>query len=240
MAGRKVFEDSVVPLPEEDGPIQRGMLVQAAAASDKKDTMDVLFALGLDAKAKADLEDKVAAGEVVSPEELAAVTVPEKSRKKLTDWLASHGFEVDHVSDDGSSVYAKSSVANIAKQLQVDVAKVTRDGVTYNAARTAPSLPQDVGAGVQAIIGLQPFRHANKHSAGSPRGPSAIRSWSGPPSPPRASRPTWWRTSSRRTAPRTSRRRAGRPSRSSSTRCRTRRTSPRSGSATACRPAPRG
>ena len=164
MAGRKVFEDSVVPLPEEDGPIQRGMLVQAAAASDKKDTMDVLFALGLDAKAKADLEDKVAAGEVVSPEELAAVTVPEKSRKKLTDWLASHGFEVDHVSDDGSSVYAKSSVANIAKQLQVDVAKVTRDGVTYNAARTAPSLPQDVGAGVQAIIGLQPFRHANKHS----------------------------------------------------------------------------
>src|SRR4051812_14140358 len=164
MAERKVFEDSVVPLPEEDGAIQRGMLVQAASASDQKDTMDVLFALGLDSKAKADLEDKVAAGEVVSSEELAAVTVPEESRKKLTDWLASHGFEVDHVSDDGSSVYATSSVSNISKQLQVDVARVTRDGVTYNAARTAPSLPQDVGAGVQAIIGLQPFRHANKHT----------------------------------------------------------------------------
>ncbi len=179
MAGRKVFADSVVPLPEEDGPIQRGMLVQSASASDKTDTMDVLFALGLDAKAKADLEDKVAAGEVVSPEELAAVTVPEKSRKKLTDWLTSHGFEVDHVSDDGSSVYATSSVSNIAKQLKLEVAKVTRDGVTYNAARTAPSLPQDVGAGVQAIIGLQPFRHANKHTrrfaSWSERDPEMVR-----------------------------------------------------------------
>ena len=140
MAGRKVFEDSVVPLPEEDGPIQRGMLVQSASASDQTDTMDVLFALGLDEKATADLEDKVAAGEVVSPEELAAVTVPEIP-EKLTDWLASHGFEVAHISDDGSSVYAKSTVANIAKQLQVDMAQVTQDGITYNAARKAPSLP---------------------------------------------------------------------------------------------------
>src|SRR5262249_14538500 len=30
--------------------------------------------------------------------------------------------------------------------------------------QTAPSLPADVGAGVQAIIGLQPFRQATKHS----------------------------------------------------------------------------
>ena len=170
MAGRKVFEDSVVPLPEEDGPIQRGMLVQSASASDKTDTMDVLFALGLDAKAKADLEDKVAGGEVVPSEELAAVTVPEKSREELTAWLASHGFEVDHVSDDGSCVYATSTVANIAEQLQVEMARVTRDGVTYNAARTAPSLPTRSAQGFQAIIGLQPFRQANKQVAGSPLG----------------------------------------------------------------------
>jgi kumamolisin len=164
VAGRKVFEDSVVPLPEDEGPRQRGMLVRAATAADQKDTMEVLFALGLDEKAKAELEDKVAAGEVVPPEELAAVTVPEASRRKLTDWLGRNGFEVDHVSDDGSSVYATSTVSNIAQKLQVEVAKVTRDGVTYNAARTAPSLPEDVAEGVQAIIGLQPFRHANKHT----------------------------------------------------------------------------
>jgi kumamolisin len=41
--------------------------------------------------------------------------------------------------------------------------RVTKGGVTFNAARNAPSLPAKVGNGVQAIIGLQPFRHANKH-----------------------------------------------------------------------------
>jgi kumamolisin len=71
---------------------------------------------------------------------------------------------VDHVSEDGTSVYATATVSDIAEQLQVDMTRVTSEGVTYNAARDAPSLPAEVGAGVQAIIGLQPFRHANKHS----------------------------------------------------------------------------
>lgn len=35
--------------------------------------------------------------------------------------------------------------------------------MTYSAARTAPSLPADVGEGVQAILGLQPFWQLNKH-----------------------------------------------------------------------------
>ena len=41
---------------------------------------------------------------------------------------------------------------------------VTRDGITYLSAQTAPSLPTDVAAAVRSINGLQPFRQANKHS----------------------------------------------------------------------------
>jgi len=44
------------------------------------------------------------------------------------------------------------------------MARVTKDGITYNAAADAPSLPADVGRNVQAIIGLQPFRQLHKHS----------------------------------------------------------------------------
>jgi kumamolisin len=40
---------------------------------------------------------------------------------------------------------------------------VTRNGITYTAAKDAPSLPAEVAQSVHAIIGLQPFRHANKH-----------------------------------------------------------------------------
>jgi len=42
--------------------------------------------------------------------------------------------------------------------------RVTKNGVTYTAAKNAPSLPADVGKGVHAIIGLQPFRQAHKNS----------------------------------------------------------------------------
>jgi kumamolisin len=40
---------------------------------------------------------------------------------------------------------------------------VTRNGISYTAANNAPSLPVEVAKSVHAIIGLQPFRLANKH-----------------------------------------------------------------------------
>src|SRR5205085_2271206 len=52
----------------------------------------------------------------------------------------------------------------IGKSLAVNMVRVTKDGITYNAAQNAPSLPAGVGQGVHAIIGLQPFRQAHKHS----------------------------------------------------------------------------
>ena len=48
------------------------------------------------------------------------------------------------------------------------MARVSRDGFTYTAARNAPSLPASVGAAVRAIGGLQPFRQAHKHSRRRP------------------------------------------------------------------------
>jgi kumamolisin len=55
-------------------------------------------------------------------------------------------------------------VAQIEKSLDVDMVRVTKDGVTYTAAKNAPSLPSNVANGVHAIIGLQPFRQARKQS----------------------------------------------------------------------------
>jgi kumamolisin len=164
MAARKIFQDSVTPLPPEEGLAPNGLLVQAAEPHHLDETMPVLFSLALAPDAAADLEARVERGEVVPLDELNSIRAPEAARDALVGWLGDHGFTVDHVSTDGASVYTTSSVANIAEQLDVQMARVTRDGVSYNAARTAPSLPADVGDGVQAIIGLQPFRHANKHS----------------------------------------------------------------------------
>ena len=160
---RKVFEDSVVPLPPDDGLVAGGLVVQAAAPRNRAETMEVMFSLALPADSQRSLEEAVARGDVVPAGELAAIRAADGERAKLETWLEGHGFSVEHVSEDGTSVYTTSTVANLAKQLQVDMVQVTKDGITFTAARNAPSLPATVGEGVQAIIGLQPFRHANKH-----------------------------------------------------------------------------
>lgn len=172
---RKLFEDSIVPLPADDGLAPNGLVVQAAAPRDASEKMDVMFSLALPADAQQNLEDAVARGDVVPPGDLESIKAPDKERAKLQTWLEAHGFDVDHVSADGTSIYTTSTVDNLGKQLQVDMVRVTKDGITFTAARNAPSLPTTVGDGVRAIIGLQPFRRANKNfrSVPAPAVPSA-------------------------------------------------------------------
>jgi kumamolisin len=140
-------------------------MVAAALPDTRDEQMTILFSLDTPPDKEADLEQRVANGEVISPAELEKNYAPDPGeRDKLITWLKSQNFDVADVSPDGTSVYARSSVAQIEKTLGVDMVSVTKDGVTYTAAKNAPSLPADVGAGVHAIIGLQPFRQARKQS----------------------------------------------------------------------------
>ena len=165
MADRKVFSDSVTPLPDQPGPTPRGLMVAAVAPEDRNEQMTVLFSLDIPSDKEADLEERVARGDVVSLEDLQKDYAPKKEdRDKLVRWLKAQKFDVTEISQDGTSVYARASVDQIEKSLGVDMVRVTKDGVTYTAARNAPSLPADVATGVHAIIGLQPFRQARKQS----------------------------------------------------------------------------
>jgi kumamolisin len=165
MADRKVFQDSVTPLPEQSGLTHNGLMIKAAEPEHRDEKMTILFSLALPPQAQAQLEERVARGEVVSLAELKKDYVPNAAdRKALVAWLKKRGFEITHVSDDGTSVYARGTVDKIEKSLAVKMTRVTKDGITYTAAQNAPSLPADVGKGVHAIIGLQPFRQAHKNS----------------------------------------------------------------------------
>lgn len=161
---RKVFHDSVVPIPVESGPAPNGLMVQSAAAENRDERMTVHFSLALPHETEADLEAKVARGETVPVGELTGYGARREDADALTAWLRSQGFEIERVSDDNTSIYASAPVGKIEDSLQVQMVRVNRQGFTYTAARNAPSLPTSVGEAVQAIGGLQPFRHAHKHS----------------------------------------------------------------------------
>jgi kumamolisin len=165
MADRKVFLDSVTPLPDQAGLTHNGMLVNAAVAEHKDESMTVLFSFAIPKESQADLEQRVARGEVVPLDELQQKYTPNKEDVgALASWLKSEGYEIAGQSDDGTSIYARATVDTIEKSLAVHMVRVTKNGITYTAAQNAPSLPADVGKSVHAIIGLQPFRQAHKNS----------------------------------------------------------------------------
>lgn len=164
MAGRKVYSDSVTPLPDQPGLTPHGLMVNAATPDDKSHDMTILFSLAMPAAQQADLEAKVAAGETVSPADLRNnYTADKNDTNTLVSWLTNQGYKNIKVSPNGTGVYADATATQIEQSLQVNMVRVTRDGITYTAAKNAPSLPTEVGQSVHAIIGLQPFRHANKH-----------------------------------------------------------------------------
>jgi kumamolisin len=163
-AARKVFKNSVIPLPDKPGPAPHGLMVTAAVLDHKKDKMDVLFSLAIPKEARAKLEDKVLKGQVLDAQELKDYAPKPEDVTRLDKWLKDQGFEVTYTSPDKTSIYVRGTVEQIEKSLEVKMIRVMKNGSTYNAAQNAPSLPAEVGAGVQAVIGLQPFRQATRHS----------------------------------------------------------------------------
>jgi kumamolisin len=165
MANRKLFPQSVAPLPDTGNLAPHGLMVQAAEPDHGAEQMTLLFSLGPPPETHAELEARVARGETIPENELRTKYAPAPADvTALEDWLKNQGFTVDGRAADDSGVYATASVDQIAKSLQVNMVRVTRRGVTHNAAQGAPSLPADVGNAVSGIVGLQPFRQANKHS----------------------------------------------------------------------------
>jgi kumamolisin len=165
MSDRKVFQNSVTPLPQQTGLTPNGLMINAAEPEHLSDKMTVFFSLSLPAEAQADLEQRVASGEVIPLDELNDKYAPKSADKEaLISWLNNNGYEDVRESSDGTGVYARATVEQIQKSLQVDMTRVTKDGITYTAARDAPSLPKEVGEGVHAIVGLQPFRQAHKQN----------------------------------------------------------------------------
>lgn len=162
MSERKVFQDSVTPLPALPGTTPEGLMVAAMTPERPDETLNIHFSLNVAADIQAQLEAKVAKGEVVPPEELDKLyTAKPADTQALVTWLKANGYEITDTSRDG--IYARAKASQIAKSLQVNMVPVTKNGITYTSAQNAPSLPVEVANAVRSINGLQPYRQANKH-----------------------------------------------------------------------------
>ncbi|MGJ7917820.1 protease pro-enzyme activation domain-containing protein [Massilia sp. LXY-6] len=168
---RKLFHDSVIEMPAQSGLLPSGLHVNAVTPEHDDELMTVSFSLSPDGHLNEELEEKVAKGEVL-PVQLIRdrYGVPDAQIQPLIDWLTANHFDILYKAPDNTSVQARAIAGNVAKALEVELVRVTSDGITYTSARNAPSLPEAVAANVRAIGGLQPHRQPHKHSRRLPAG----------------------------------------------------------------------
>ena len=113
----------------------------------------------------AELERRVAAGETISREEMAARFLPEaKDWQAVADWLTAQGLTVKPAGASHSAVIATGTPAQLAKAFEAHFARVQFHGQEYTSSTVAPSLPADIQARVRAVHGLQP--HLRPHKTG--------------------------------------------------------------------------
>jgi kumamolisin len=174
---RKLFANSVVPLPAT-----RGFNVQRLKPEQANDKLEIHFSLKT--RNVSELQGKIEKGESVGSEEMERDYLPLpllSDYESLLAWLKAEGFEITETSGDRTDIYARGTVALIEKSLQVKMVSVTVEGLTYDSAQTAPSLPSDIGAHVLAINGLQPFLKAQRRSVKfTPHSTGFIRSSESP------------------------------------------------------------
>ena len=117
MSNRKLFPESVTSLPDPTSLTSHGLMVHSAEPEHQPEPMTILFSLAIPDPARAQLEEKVARGEVIPPDELQRTYAASPAdTEALKNWLKSQGFEILHVSPDG--IYARGTAQEIEKSLQ--------------------------------------------------------------------------------------------------------------------------
>jgi kumamolisin len=118
-----------------------------------------------------ELESRVAAGEKISSQELAAKYEPSAADyQQVETWLTSQGLTVTREDGHHIGIFVRGTVAQIQKAMSVTFAKVSVNGTEYTSAVTAPTVPGWMSSLVIGVNGLQPHIFAHKHSIIGPIG----------------------------------------------------------------------
>ena len=139
--------------------VSRNALQQGEVAAEME------FEVTLKMRNFAELQRRVGSGERISPAEMAEKYFPlGADYQAVVDWLTGQGFTITRRDDNHLAVFARATVGKIQQVMQVNFARVTRDGVEYTSAITPPNLPATLSPLLVGVNGLQPHLRARKHA----------------------------------------------------------------------------
>ena len=147
-----------------------GKTTAAMPAENVRDTLTAEEAsvpmeiqLPLRMRNSAELERRVAAGETITREEMAARFLPDAADYKVVaDWLAAQGLTVKPAGASHAVVSATGTPAQLEKAFEAHFARVKAHGEEYTSTTVAPSVPAEIESRVRAIHGLQPHLRPRK------------------------------------------------------------------------------
>jgi hypothetical protein len=151
--------DSVRPVATAPagGAAQPHAFITRTALMSKETAAEMTFEVALKLRNVAEMKARVASGDPISPQELAAKFEPlPADYQAVAAWLTGQGLTVVYEDSHHLAIFARGTVSQIQAAMHVNFARVTSEGKEYTSAVTAPSVPASLSPLLVGINGLQP------------------------------------------------------------------------------------
>ena len=156
LAASRPLAGSVVPF---DASVR--VLGEADAAAP------VHFQVALRLRDSAGLSARIAAGQKLTPAELAANHFPtQQDHDAVVAWLRGEGLTIDAIVPSRMTISASGDAAHVSRALGVHFAHIVSEAQEFTAADSAPAIPEALAGIVLSINGLQPQLHAHYQHSG--------------------------------------------------------------------------
>jgi len=154
-----------VKAPEASSIVRSDLTPEEAAA-------DQTAIITLNLRNLDELKARIAAGDVILPQEMAETYYPTHDDwQTVAIWAQSQGLTVAPPNITHMSVRAHGQVFQVASALQTHFARVHgEDGKEYTAAVTQVSIPSEIASKVSGVRGLQPQRQPRPAATYQPIG----------------------------------------------------------------------
>jgi len=159
---------------------RRAAIVRAAlTAGESAAPLD--FEVALRMRNFAELQARVARGEIIPAAEMAAKYFPlPADYAAVAAWLSAKGLTITADDPTRLSVFVRGTVSQIQDVFQMSFARVAFEGGEYTSAVSAPSVPTSLATAVLGLNGLQPQFHAHKLAAATMARPFSLTSNAAP------------------------------------------------------------
>jgi kumamolisin len=164
-AGMRTLRESV-RLPEPGGlTIGRARVVRALLTPDER-SATVNFSVSLRMRAFGALQARLASGAPVGAAEMESSYLPLRSDyDRVASWLFAQGFTPGLVDHSHMIVFARGTVADLARVFGLQFSRVAVADGEYTSAVTAPAVPEELADVVLGVNGLQPQFRLRPRSA---------------------------------------------------------------------------